>query len=817
MPPSYFDRNQNLQINGDVTFVSSGGSTHDDPSFFKVSQRVQATNAQARVIERGASFSDLMPILRLNEVVSGSQLSRIQITLREYFSFNAIWIRWLDDPDGQIAMWMSGPVGIGKSAIAQTVAHQAAERGQLSSAFFFFRSDNSRNTAERLVPTLAYEMTQQMPHTLDLVCQTIGANPLLFAAPLDLQIGSAVLHPLSSRFHSSPRRHMLIIIDGLDECLGTKTQQAIIRSFIVNFHRMAEETMPHKILIVSRPESHIASAVSAADIKPHVKYLALESWKTADDIGIFLRSKLTEIQQTHPLRHYLPGGWPSDALFRELRQRSVGSFAYASVAIHYLASHDNNPEHALKDLLSLQPNRAALAFADLDALYRHILLSLDAEMRFILQKVLCLYVYSSCPNIKVLAARLLEDTSVVKLALLRVSSLLQIETGEYCQYIGFHHTSFEDFLCDKERSSDLYVFSPNVASAVAQALSSLWLFPISDVTEYQWFDYISTVKADRYLLGIPGREIGLEMYVHVINTLVATKMPSSFLHPLARTWESSEEFSLACKPVTMFITFLLKQRDELNSDSTHRALFNNAYNVICTWLRSHFNLFCQNAPTPNDVLDILLKVWHNKRGIAREKFPFLRILYDVRERELSNCIMRVFSDINRGEIFSRILERYLELPSNIRNKFPKQNDGLTVPRLYTQVLNRGGRIPSFCQKLEQIILMGQRSFGGVPSLYVTPRDYIFRFFYGDQCYLDTEYQMAVENKKVSDICKAFRGGSYLVNHVFTVASKTDRYIRQAHREHEFAYISEDIENLYRTASPMFVEDWWRGGSGMLLN
>ncbi|KAF5327736.1 hypothetical protein D9619_005146 [Psilocybe cf. subviscida] len=578
MSRTFFDRSQNLQIQGDLTLVSSGGSTHDDPGFFHVSQRVQASNAQSRAIERGFKLlcDNTAPSARYGsgESFTGPQCHPgTRIAVQDYI------FKWLDDPDGQIAMWMNGPVGIGKSAIAQTVAHLAAERGQLSSAFFFFRSDDSRNTVKYLVPTLAYEMTQRMPHTLDRVCQTIAANPHLFSSPLDYQISSTLLRPLCIPCESSLRGRMLIVIDGVDESLDTKAQQAIIRSFILGFLRVAEETIPHKILIVSRPESHIASAVLAVDINPHVRSLALESWNTEDDIELFLRAKFKDIQQTHPLRHHLPSVWPSNASFRRLRERSVGSFAYASVAIRFLASHNNNPERALQDLLLLRPNRAAVAFADLDALYRHILLSLDAETRFILQKVLCLFVYCRNETIQSLAARVSEDESIVELALLRVSSILQIQEFASRQYIAFHHTSFEEFLRDKERSGDLYVFAPNVARAVAHGLSSLWLHPISDLDEYRLFRDMSELMS---AYNMPNTE----MYLHVIKTLVATRIPASFLHPFSGIWESNRvDFQFTC---------------------------NNAYNVICNWLRSHFNLFFQDAPTPNDVLDILLEDWQKE-------------------------------------------------------------------------------------------------------------------------------------------------------------------------------------------------------------
>jgi hypothetical protein len=258
---------------------------------------------------------------------------------------------------------MNGPVGIGKSAIAQTVARQAADQGKLTSAFFFFRSDETRNSAKHLVPTLAYEMMQTIPQTADHVCQAIATDPHIFSSPLEHQINRTLLQPLCSPIKLSSGGCRLIIIDGLDECLDTNTQQAIIRAFILSLRSKATEMILHKILIVSRPESHISSAFAAPDIFPHVKHLTLASWGTENDIEIFLRAKLNGIKQTHPLRHRLPDAWPEDNLFRRLRSNSVGSFVYASVAIRYLASHHNYPERALKDLLSLRSNRAATADA----------------------------------------------------------------------------------------------------------------------------------------------------------------------------------------------------------------------------------------------------------------------------------------------------------------------------------------------------------------------------------------------------------------------------------------------------------------------
>lgn len=132
---------------------------------------------------------------------------------------------------------------------------------------------------------------------------------------------------------------------------------------------------------------------------------------------------------------------------------------------------------------------------------------------------------------------------------------------------------------------------------------------------------------------------------------------------------------------------------------------------------------------------------------------------------------------------------------------PANRSTFTVPTLFDFVLDQGGQIPSFCLELEQIVLMGQRALSAVTSPYVTPRDYIFRFFYGDNCYIDSEYEMAVGNRKgmlydisissnvinnellscflVSDIIKGPHSFcSYEVVQFFGTAERTDCYIRR---------------------------------------
>jgi len=60
------------------------------------------------------------------------------------------WIKWEEDIDAFI-MWVYGPAGAGKSAIAQTIAEMCDEEMILLASFFFSRNDPSRSTVSTLI------------------------------------------------------------------------------------------------------------------------------------------------------------------------------------------------------------------------------------------------------------------------------------------------------------------------------------------------------------------------------------------------------------------------------------------------------------------------------------------------------------------------------------------------------------------------------------------------------------------------------------------------------------------------------------------
>jgi hypothetical protein len=67
------------------------------------------------------------------------------------------WIKWEEGLDAFI-MWVYGPAGAGKSAIAQAIAEMCDEEMILLASFFFSRNDPSRNTVKPFIATIVYQI-----------------------------------------------------------------------------------------------------------------------------------------------------------------------------------------------------------------------------------------------------------------------------------------------------------------------------------------------------------------------------------------------------------------------------------------------------------------------------------------------------------------------------------------------------------------------------------------------------------------------------------------------------------------------------------
>ncbi|KAK7037292.1 hypothetical protein VNI00_011283 [Paramarasmius palmivorus] len=354
--------------------------------------------------------------------------------------------------------WLYGPVGAGKSAIAQSLAEVGQEEGYLASSFFFSRQDPKRNTAHPLFLTIAYGLANSIPELRDLIEHAIRENPDLLQASLEEQFQRLIVEPCKSlsHLHDQP---WLIIIDGLDECIGSQEQQRILLIIATALF----ERIRLCFLLCSRPEPSIRFALNADTFKPYLHRVALDdSLKPGRDIQIFLTDEFKRIRNG-PLKDHIqfPDPWPESDVIRELAQKACGQFIYAKTVLKFVDNQFQNPCSQLQVILgrASHPDRDTVSpFGDLDVLYHQILTSNPqrAKVKDVVRAVITTGAHepSLATPRHIEALLVLQDGEVIS-TLCGMHSALDIGGPE--ERILTLHTSFIDFAHDQKRSDYFFV------------------------------------------------------------------------------------------------------------------------------------------------------------------------------------------------------------------------------------------------------------------------------------------------------------------------------------------------------------------------
>jgi len=272
-------------------------------------------------------------------------------------------------------MWFYGAAGAGKSAIARTMAEILHSRQQLLATFFFSRQDSSRNHIKSFIATLAYNIALSVPESRPLIVATIENDPHILSRPFAHQLEQLVFGPLQRLSQQSVVYPTVIVIDGLDECLNHEERTTLVHAIST---AAGQDSASLKFLITSRPEVPIARVFNATPVvEVSARHSLDDEPESIEDVEYFLSAKFDEIKRTHPSRRHIPQDWPSPQIKADLAQKSSGQFIYPATIIRYISSPRHSPMLRLDTVLNLRPLSGESPFAQLDALYRYILLSCE--------------------------------------------------------------------------------------------------------------------------------------------------------------------------------------------------------------------------------------------------------------------------------------------------------------------------------------------------------------------------------------------------------------------------------------------------------
>ncbi|KAJ7088709.1 hypothetical protein C8R44DRAFT_649363 [Mycena epipterygia] len=351
-----------------------------------------------------------------------------------------------EDPDSSI-LWLHGPAGSGKSAIAQSFCQTLEAEGRLAGSFFFKRGHPSRGNAKKLFPTIAYQVALLLPELNRFISQTMERDPSIVDKSLPNQLASLIVEPCRQATF-----HHVIVIDGLDECEGEIAQQQILRSIGDAIHAQPPNL---RFLVASRPEPHIREMFEGSCLEG--RHRPLNIHQSFQDVHHYLQDEFARIHREHyETMASIPNPWPSPELVEVLVEKSSGYFIYASTVIKFIDDKHFRPTDRLETLMGFQSGRDSESpFDPLDQLYTQILSGVPQASLPRLLKILTVVMARMNLRIPQMEQLLELQQGDVRLTLRDLHSVIELHRDD--SGVTVHHASFLDFLEDPVRAGAFYV------------------------------------------------------------------------------------------------------------------------------------------------------------------------------------------------------------------------------------------------------------------------------------------------------------------------------------------------------------------------
>ncbi|KZP11375.1 hypothetical protein FIBSPDRAFT_937586 [Athelia psychrophila] len=335
---------------------------------------------------------------------------------------------------------LHGVAGIGKSAVAATVATRFSDMGRLG-AFVSFDRVSSEQKPGTPVKALARQMAAHDGRLRASIIQVINddTKDTVLEAPLSEQFDRLIVKTLASVPALRGEGPIAIVLDALYEC-GQPNDWARFLDVLV---RQTESLPPNlRFIITSRTVNGIHKAFTSTVLHSRIRSRELRSSSHSDISAYFI----FRMQQIRLKNEDVQEDWPSTAAIAELTARAVGYFAWAVNASNFVDAYC--PPDRLKSLL-LQPLRSiSVSNPPLDKLYRAALNSAGdwTDAHFV-------------SDFRAIMGSIIESPTTIPmtaihLPLLRSAMVPIRRLGSVLSHdpvVRVLHPSFVDFLSNRER------------------------------------------------------------------------------------------------------------------------------------------------------------------------------------------------------------------------------------------------------------------------------------------------------------------------------------------------------------------------------
>ncbi|KZP17839.1 WD40 repeat-like protein [Athelia psychrophila] len=358
------------------------------------------------------------------------------------------WINEKDSGDTAQILVLTGDAGVGKSAIANTIAQHYDAEKHLGSFVSFNRADQARRHPRNLLSTVARDIADLDSNWKSALYDGVkDSHSLRQNISPARQMESFVLEPAKALAIVGP---IVIIIDALDESGVASERESLLKALAENASKLPRN---FRILITARPEDDI---LKLSEELPNIQRRTVKTTDEAMDADIttYIRKKLLHCKKELDGNRRCSNGKGVEMLVKG----SGHLFEWAATACRVIQNRrkGSSPARVLLEIVDKG--------GDLDELYARILRQTfnDKDMpcfKDVLGGILAAKEPLPMASHSAIQRSEGEEEEIVSMIVGPLGSLLHgVDQNESPQVpIRARHTSFFDFLTDEKRSKGFFV------------------------------------------------------------------------------------------------------------------------------------------------------------------------------------------------------------------------------------------------------------------------------------------------------------------------------------------------------------------------
>ena len=396
-------------------------------------------------------------------------------------------------------------MGMGKSAVARSIAAELSKQGRFAASFFFSRRAG-RTSVKYLLPNIAIQLITSIL-ALEGSIRAAIQDPFILGQRLRYQFQQLIIEPIGKMQLPLPW-YMIVVVDAIDECNDEEDLLMELITLIADAQK--DSLLPLQFLITSRPEPFIMATFSEYNIHT----ISLQDFDAQDDIRLFLRHRFHEIStKRRAVIRNSASPWPLDADIDTLVHRASGLFIFSATVMQFIGDKRGNPLQRLERIVEVKPQASPSPYADLDQLYTQILgMVPDAD---ILRKILGVIVVLFDPlPLGELVNLLSSESGDILLALEALHSVLLIP-AEDNRPVTMYHESLKDFLLGSRRSKeyciDLSTCNSIIARYCLKLLSSKFKLGFCALNHPDIFDSVLWYACDYWAIHLCNSPLSMDL------------------------------------------------------------------------------------------------------------------------------------------------------------------------------------------------------------------------------------------------------------------------------------------------------------------